>query len=81
VNEPADRRAVMVALIRAARELGWTIERTESFDWRVTIELSPPLATSRLERNRWPHEPEEGPEEHAALTELPRQSGRPRHGA
>jgi hypothetical protein len=65
VSEP-DRFAVVEAMIKAATDLGWRPSLAESSAWRVSIIVLPPLARSRPERNRWPHEPEEGPEEHGA---------------
>lgn len=49
-------------LIDSLEKDGWKGGSVERADWHVTIVLLPPLATSKLERNRWPHEPEEGEE-------------------
>lgn len=68
-----DRFAVVEALTRAAKALGWRPSSVESSEWRVTFVVLPPLARSRPERNRWPDEPEE--------TEEPSQEEREREWA
>ena len=60
-----DRFDLVCALIRATEDLGWRMVGVESSDHRVTFVAIAPLATSRIERNRWPDEPEEGPEDGA----------------
>ena len=50
---------VAQALTKAASDLGWRLSVTESSNYRLTLVVLPPLASSRPERNRWPDEPEE----------------------
>jgi hypothetical protein len=62
-NEPpreATRAEIVGAITERVQALGW---RVRDDDVHLVI-LLPPLARSDLSRNRWPHEPEEGPEEH-----------------
>ena len=64
VVEDPDRFALVDALDKAAKVLGWRPIGVESSEWRVTLVVLPPLARSRPDRNRWPDEPEEGEEDH-----------------
>jgi len=57
-----DRAQVLEAIAERVAERGWRVRDDDEF----CIVLLPPLARSRPERNRWPHEPEEGPEDHSA---------------
>ena len=69
----ADRFEVVEAMARAADQLGWRLEHVDSQDWLIRISVVPPLARSRPERNRWPHEPEEREEQHTQLS-LPQEA-------
>jgi hypothetical protein len=63
-DDEADRFALVDALDKAAKALGWRVDVVEFHSWRVGLVVLPPLARSRPERNRWPDEPEEGEEDH-----------------
>ena len=65
-DRDADRFEVVDAMTKAATALGWRAQLADSSEWRVSVTVLPPLARSRPERNRWPDEPEEGPEDHGA---------------
>jgi hypothetical protein len=54
---------VVEALRKLIKELGWRAEVVEFHSWRVGLVVRPPLARSQPDRNRWPDEPEEGPED------------------
>lgn len=71
MTEPSPRHLMMVTLIGIVRAFGWRLESTESTEWRVSLVLLPPLATSRTERNRWPDEPEEGEEPTTGPDDIP----------
>ena len=56
------REALVERIRDAVEETGWRIR--EGDRWQIVIMA--PLARSNPDRNRWPHEPEEGPEDHGA---------------
>lgn len=56
------REALLERIRDAVEETGWRIR--EGDRWQIVIMA--PLARSNPGRNRWPHEPEEGPEDHGA---------------
>lgn len=61
-----DGRELGRRILELITDAGWRAEDVDVTEWRVALVVLPPLARSDLTRNRWPDEPEEGPEDHGA---------------